>query len=532
MASRVPVFESQEFPTLEELFTGVEWFGLVDATPAQRAACRVLEGRPIGDLWKYKNVREAFRGVKPPELAPFEFVLLAGIRAAKSLLAATVAFRAAMTVDLSKLLPGETARIPIVSVDKDKARIIFNHLVGTMLAKDRLRPFLADEPTDGLVKIARPDGFIVEILVTAGRRAGASLVGRWLAGCYFDEAARMLGSDEAVVNLEDSRRAVIGRMLPGAQLLYPSSPFAPEGPIYRWTEEFWGKPTADLVVMRAPGKAMNPSYWTDERLADLKRRDPITYRTDGLAEFADSEYSVFTAEDLDACMRPAEGAVEPKSLHFYVATMDPATRSNAWTLTVWTCTEGAPKPRYSVVLAKQWVPRGERLSPITVLTEISDEIIPYGIDTVYTDQWSVDAMADLAATIPPTPDGAPRSLMLVDENTTVSNRYEGIKTLQLLVEERRLEIPRDHTVKQDLIRVKRRVTTDGIKFVLPRSSDGRHADYVPALALATFFLPPAPAPPPRAVDDPMLQRELARIAARQSMDLVERSVMGLSGVRR
>lgn len=500
----------------------------MNATPTQRAACRVLEGRPLDELWKRKRVRDAFRNVRPPEHAPFEFVWLAAIRGAKSLLASALAYRAAMTVDLSKLLPGETARIPIVSVDKDKAAIIYNHLVGTMLARRSLTEYLAEDPTDGFVRLRRPDGKIVEILVTAGRRAGASLVGRWLAGCYFDEAARMLGADEAVVNLETCREAILGRMLPGAQILYPSSPYQPDGPVYNWVEERWGKPTADFVVMRAPGKSVNPEYWTDDRANNLKRRSPIAYRTDFLAEFADAEYSVFSADDIDACMRENAEPIKPEPLHAYVATMDPATRSNAWTLTIWTCTEPPPKPEYSVVLAKQWVPRGERLSPLNVLNEIADALQPYGIHDVYTDQWSVDTLADLACMLRPGPQGEPRALSLLEEKTTVETRYDGYKNLEILIGERRLSLPRDPVVKQDLVRVKRRVTPDGIKFVLPRGDGGRHADYVPALTLATAVLPPPPAPAATPVDRD-LERARAMVRDRTDRNALEAAALRLMG---
>lgn len=520
-------------PSVEELLTSPDYFAIEKATPTQRAACRVLEGRPLGDLWKYKRVRDAFRGVKPPEEAPFEFIWLAAIRGAKSILASAMAFRWAMTVDLTGCVVSDEIRIPMVSVDKDKAAQTFNHLAATMQARPKFSQYLMKDPTDGSILLRRPDGFVVEILVTAGRRAGSSLVARWLAGCIFDECARMQGADDAIVNIETSRQAILGRIRPGGGIMYPSSPFQPDGPIYQWVEEKWGKPSADLVVMRAPGKSVNPEYWTDERAEQLKRRDFIAYKTDCLAEFADSEYSVFSAEDIDACSRASDAPIARQPLHNYTATMDPATRSNAWTLTVWTCVEGPPKPEYSVVLAKQWVPRGEKLSPAKVLTEIADDVAEYGLDTVYTDQWSVDALADLAAQIPPLPDGAPRALQLVDETTTGMERYEGIKTLQLLIEERRLSLPRDPIVKQDLVRVKRRVTADGIKFVLPRPSggQGRHADYVPSLSLATFFLPPEPLPAPTIFQDPMLQRELDRIAERQSRDVTEAAVYRMNGIR-
>jgi len=516
--------------TLETLLTSPDYFALEKATPTQRAAFRAIEGRPLGELWRYQRVREAFRNVRPPEVKPFEFIWLAAIRGAKSLLASAAAFKMAMTVDCSDCLVSDEIRIPIVSVDKDKARQTWQHLAATMQARPKLARYLVKEPTlEGSVLVRRPDGRIVEILVTAGRRAGSSLVSRWLAGVVFDECARMQDAEDAVVNIEHNRQAVIGRIRPGGQIIYPSSPFQPDGPIYNWTTEFWGKPTQDLIVMRAPGKSVNPAYWTDERIEQLRRRDPIAYRTDYLAEFADSEYGAFSADDIDACMRQSDAALEPMPLHAYVATMDPATRSNAWTLMILTCTEAPPKPKYSIVLARQWVPRGEKLSPLTVLNEIADTIRPYGLDEVYTDQWSVDALSELASTLQPAADGSSRSISLTEENRTREDRYDAMKTLQLMVEDRRLEFPRDPVLKQDLVRVRRRVTAAGIKFVLPRSGDGhRHADYVPALELAMGVLPPPPAPAAPA-KDPELERARALVRDKEGRNALENAALRLGG---
>lgn len=506
--------QQREALDLETLLTHRELFGLTTATNVQRAVCRVLDGKPLGELWDDPEVRAVLGGVRPPEVMPLELILLAGIRAAKSLLSAACAFRAVQTCDLSSLRPGEIARVPVVSVDKDKAGIIFDHLKGTLLAKSALRSFLVGEEQESLLIRQGSTGRIVEVVITAGKRAGSSLVGRWLAGAVFDEAPRLLGSDDGVVNLEDSRRAILGRMLPGAQILYPGSPFAPEGPIYEWVQEFFGHPTRELVVMKGPGRAFNPVYWTPEKETQLKKQDPIAYRTDALGEFADGETQVFLQEELDAVERATDAPVPFIKNHFYVATMDPATRSNAWTLTVWTCDGMGPsmEPMYSVVLAKQWVPKGTPLSPRAVFTEMADDLFEYGLVGVTTDQWSVDSLSDVAAHLPSRPDGSPRKLELFEETATQQTRYDGIKTLHVLVQEHRVSLPRNPMLRQDLMGVKRRVTQGGIIYALPRTRDGRHADYVPPLALGATNPPRLPAPPEPARDRDLLAA-LARLNA-------------------
>src|SRR5678815_525909 len=128
---------------------------------------------------------------------------MSGIRTGKSLLAACAAFHMAVTCDVSSLRPGEIPRVSVVSLKKDLADVIVNHLVGSVKASALLRPFLMGEPTGDGLMIRHPSGTPVEICVVAGSRAGASLVARWSAGCIFDEFPRMTGEDDAVINWDD-----------------------------------------------------------------------------------------------------------------------------------------------------------------------------------------------------------------------------------------------------------------------------------------------------------------------------------------
>jgi hypothetical protein len=58
-----------------------------------------------------------------------------------------------------------------------------------------LLPLLLESSADGLVL----------------RQAGGSLVAHWSAGVIFDEAPRMSGSDNAIVNLDDAQARVRAR---------------------------------------------------------------------------------------------------------------------------------------------------------------------------------------------------------------------------------------------------------------------------------------------------------------------------------
>lgn len=460
--------------TLEQLLTRPAGFGLVSASPLQRAICRIADGLPLAELAAAPSVRAAIGNVDAvPASLPAELGVLSGIRTGKSLLAAALAVRASQTCDLSKLGPGEIPRVSVLSLTTDLGRVIFDHVVGNVMAKPALKALVIGEPTTDSVTLRHPSNRPVEIKVVAGSRAGASLVARWSAGCIFDEAPRMVGADDAVVNFDDARRAVLGRLLPGAQLVWIGSPWAPFGPIYDLTLEHWGKPSERLVIVRAPAPAMNPVYWTAERVEKLRQQDPTTHRTDVLAEFADPESALLSSMEIEAATRSGPLVLRRAAGHTYTAAMDPGTRGNAWTLAI--ATRDARGKRI-VALTRQWIgSKTDPLSPDFVLQEIANVCRPYGVETVITDQWSSDALRAIAERY---------ELYLRVETITAARKVEIYENLRARLANGEVELPPDPQVRADLLSLRKQVTQNGIAIVLPRGSDGRHADYAPAVALA------------------------------------------------
>lgn len=471
--------------TLEALLTSPAGFGLTTASPLQRAICRIADGLPLGLLADDETVRAAVGDVSAlPSVRPDELLILSGIRTAKSLTAGALAVRATQTCDVSQLGPGETPRVSVLSLTTDLGRVVFDHICGNVMAKPHLRALLVGEPTTDTLTLRHPSGRHVDIKVVAGSRAGASLVARWSAGVIVDEAPRFLGEEDGVVNFDDARRAVLGRLLPGAQLVAIGSPWAPRGPIYEMVQEHGGRPSRHLVVIRAPAHHMNPVWWGPSRVEKLKTQDEQAYRTDVLAEFVDPESSLLASSELDAVTRTAPLVLEREHGHTYVAAMDPGTRSNAWTLAIAGRRNSADGvERASVVLCKQWQgSKATPLSPEQVLSEIADLCRAYGLNYAYTDQWSADAMRALAQRY---------GLDLHIENTTAAKKVEFYENLRTRIATREVELPPDPQVRADLLAIRKRVTMNGFSIELPRTGDGRHCDYAPAIALAlSKYLPP------------------------------------------
>ena len=466
---------------LEELYTNPQGWGCTTATPVGRAILRASQSKPLGLLASDVDVLEAFGGVEAvaalPIEAPLEVDIQAGIRTGKSRIASCAAFYASQTVDVSRLAPGEIPRVSVVSLRLDSAQVVLDHLLGTLEARPWLKKLIIEEPTADSVLLRHPSGRAIEIKIEAGARAGATLVSRWSAGCVFDEYARMVGADDAVVNYDDARRAVLGRLLPGAQLWSIGSRWAPMGPAYERAQAHHGKPTREILLVAATGPQMNPVHWTPAKCAALQKSDDLAYRTDVLNEFADPESAFFTQTELKRATRsgPLVMPSEPQAL--IIAAIDAGTRGNSWPLVIVQMKQDSEGVyRFRVLKAVQWTGTSSMpLSPVEVFGQIKRELAPYGHVNVVGDQHSADALVDIARLT---------GVRLVIKPITAQNRNELFERLKGLFATGAIEVPNEPVVLRDLASVRRRVTQTGLGYHLPRTPDGRHADYVPALCLA------------------------------------------------
>ena len=222
-------FGGHAFSTLEEMIVSPEGFGLTNATPLQRAICRIIDGQPLEGLLYHTHVQEAVGDCRPINgKRPKHVILISAIRAGKSLITAGAAMRMTQTCDFGMLQLGEVPLVSITSLTKKNAGAIMQHLMGNALAKPALRSLIVGGIGGEAFQVRSPSGRPVGIGIASGSRAGGNLISFWSAGSIFDEAPRMVGAEDGVINLDDARSAVIGRLLPGA---------APRERIEQWLAE-------------------------------------------------------------------------------------------------------------------------------------------------------------------------------------------------------------------------------------------------------------------------------------------------------
>jgi len=472
--------------SLELLLTEPAGFDL-DASPLQRAITRAADGKQIGDDLDDAAVQRHF-GCERSAIGlalPVLVVTVAGVRSGKSLLAGCAAVKGVLTADLSKLRRHEVPRFAIVAPNVDNASATFRLLVGSVMESTTLRKLVVGEPTADTLVLRRPsDGRQVEIVVVAASRGAVTLRSRWLVGFVLDECA-LFGSEPtgAAVNAEELLRAAETRLVPGAQGWLVSSPFGPQGLLFDLYKAHFGDPGRVLVV-HAPTTAMNPAF-PQAQVEAIRARDPDVAAREYEAAFIDTDTAMFDAAAIDRATRVEPLVMQPEPGVTYACVIDAATRSNGWGCAVAGMRQTPSGLRRSVVYAREW--RGSKVAPLSprqVFAEMAVDVKPYGIDVVFADQWSADALRELAQDV---------GLTLSIEPATQQSKHEMYSSLDALLKIDGVDLPPHPLVRQDLLGVRRRVGRNGVSIELVRTGDGRHADLAPAVAgaIAKAYVPPA-----------------------------------------
>lgn len=375
--------------------------------------------------------------------------------------------------------PGDTGVVAIVSTDRQEAA-------------SRLTTIQAILDALGVAYAPWGDGAIGIRLV--GRRIGVRVYTASIKGVsgftsifvLCDEVAKWkdadLGANPATQVLASIRPTM--RTQRNARIVLSSSPF---GMLDAHYDAFEAGETPLQIVAHAPTWIANPTITEAETRAD--EPDESTWLREYAAiPQAEIEEGLLSEAILDRATRAGPLDVPRAQGHHYVATIDPATRGNAWTLAV--LTRGPDRVR-RVVLCREW--RGTRampLEPSSMLAEIRELLRPYGLRWLSSDQFAGDALRELARQ-----QGLTLSL---EPWTSVAKReaYENLRTM-LLDEE--LELPPDDAVKTDLLGIRKSLTRNGVTYELA-TQGARHSDYAPAIAMAAMKVraarvePPAPSP--------------------------------------
>ena len=309
---------------------------------------------------------------------------------------------------------------------------------------------------------------------------------------YVADEANFWYVDEASANPDTAVQTALRyaqRQFPRSKRVWLSTPFVKRGVFYGLYEagtQGCKLRNEDLVarykntlVCWGPTAALENPMVTKAKLEEDLAEDPEKYQQESNARFADSISGFLSSNLLREAIDAGVGVRAPleKGKNDYVMAIDPAFRHDAFACVV----VHKQDDKVYVDYAKRWVPeKGVPLNPATILDEVTSIARKYHIDTAYTDQYSNEALRQLALD---------RGLGLADISWTVASKPKIWANFRNLVNHHNIKLldPQynEHAsvMFTELVRMERTLTGGGN--IQIKAPNGEHDDMAMAVAMAT-----------------------------------------------
>jgi len=243
-------------------------------------------------------------------------VCLTGRRSGKSRIAAVIgAYEAVLAGHESKLSPGETGVVPIISPTKHQSRIVKNYLRAIFDAP-LLRSEVAGETREGF---ELKNGTRIEILAGDWRTIrGFTLLAAVIdEACFFQyEADSKVRSDTELVRAIQPSLATVG-----GRLSLISSPYAKKGYCYQAWKKNFGNDTGRTLVWNCSSRTMNPTL-PQSVVDDAMAEDLQAAKSEYLGEFRDDVVQFLDRALIEQYVIPHRSELQPRRDRDYFAFAD------------------------------------------------------------------------------------------------------------------------------------------------------------------------------------------------------------------
>lgn len=242
--------------------------------------------------------------------------MIVGRRGGKSRVAALIAvFLACFRT--YKLAPGERGVVMVIAADKKQARTIKRYVSGLLASVPMLAALIESESAESL---ELKNGISIEITAASFR----AVRGYTVVAAIADEVAFWRNEDSSNPDAEilNALRPAMATV-PGALLLCISSPYWFRGELARAFRDHYGKDDDEVLVVKAPTKALNPSI-PDSVIERARREDPAAAAAEWDAEFRRDVDGFLDRSAIEACVTTGRYEIPPVAGVTYRAFVDPA----------------------------------------------------------------------------------------------------------------------------------------------------------------------------------------------------------------
>jgi hypothetical protein len=351
------------------------WFKGGSSWDGWRAVLRAAYGLPMSE-----QEREFFRTVaerEPPSKRVKELWVIAGRRAGKDSIASLITAHAATFFDhRERLRPGERALCACLACDRDQARIVLNYV----------RSYFRDiPPLAAMITREVAHGFELRnhVDVAISTNSFRNVRGRPILCAVLDECAFYRSEDSSSSDEELYRALVPGTvtLADDALIVAISTAYAKRGLLFKKFKEHYGKGSDDVLVIRAPSLALNPTL-DQGIIAAALEEDHEAASAEWLAEWRQDISSYIDRAAVEACVAAGRYELPPRNDTAYTAFVDPSGGSaDSMTLAV-ACRDA--EGRGVLCCLREARPP---FSPEAVVAEFARTLKQYRVDRVTGDRW-------------------------------------------------------------------------------------------------------------------------------------------------
>ena len=459
------------------------FYGLPLLSDAEQRAWAILQGSCRVDALGYPTE------VTPIPYTPKEYDVFVGIlgrRSGKSshITAFATLYEVLFGGHMAHVMPGQDVVVPYIAQDLATAKanmiaialmaqqvpLLAKQLVSATRDKIELKNGLTILPEPPAIKTGR--GFAMPVVI-------GDEVGFWY------RTAEAANPDYEV------QRAVSYAQLqfPRAKQFLISTPYTEEGLLWDYHRAGTGGAKlspedraeyAETLVLQASTACMENPRVTRRRLEKLQRDDAEAFVRESLAQFV-SSLSGFLPADLvhGACV--GHGAERTRNQNeadgwkpTYVAAMDPAFRHDTFAFTI--CHMDAEGRVVQDVL-RTWTPDSklkQRLDPASIMSQIGALTQAWGISMVYSDQYQLEALQQLALQY---------HFTIIGRDFTGQSKAKMYGSLLHLLRTHKLHLLDIPVILTQLTQLQKKLNPMGhVQIAAP---PGRHDDVASVIALAT-----------------------------------------------
>jgi len=329
-----------------------------------------------------------FRSVadrNPPQRQVRECWFVCGRRAGKDSIASLMTAHAAAFFDPhGRLRKGERALCAIIAVDRPQSRICLN----------LIRSFFTDiPPLAAMVKRETVDGFelINDCDVSIITNDFRSIRGRSILRCTLDEVAFYASDNSSAPDFETYYAATPGMVtIPGSMLIGISSPYRQAGLLFDKFTKHYGKDDDDVLVVRAPSIALNPTL--DQTFIDKEiASDPAAKRAEWLAEWRSDIAALLDPALIDTCIIKGRNELPYNPTMRPVAFLDSASGVGKDAMVLAIAYQDILTERAVLACIREVRPP---FSPEQICAEFAETMRSYRVHRIISDRYSLNWVAE------------------------------------------------------------------------------------------------------------------------------------------